>query len=59
MEFTQEELQNVRHLIGASTNLCAKMNYYANSNTDQNVIDLLEKVCTICTNTKTYLTEKL
>lgn len=59
MEFTQEELQNVRHLIGASTNMCAKLNYYCNSSTDENVKNLLEQVCTLCTNVKSYLTEKL
>ena len=59
MEFTQEELQNVRHIIGASTNFCAKAKYYANSDSDEKVKTLLEKICTTCTGVKTYLTEQL
>ncbi len=59
MEFTQEELQNIRHLAGASTNLCAKITYYSNSIPDEEVKHLFTKVCDTCTELKSYLVEKL
>lgn len=59
MELTQEELQNLRHIIGACTNTCAKVKYYSNSDADENAKILLDKVCTLCTEVKTYLTEEL
>lgn len=56
---TQEELQNIRHLVGMSTGLCDKMNFYQRSVTDENEINLFKSICQSMTNAKDYLTNQL
>ncbi|MEG0072956.1 MAG: hypothetical protein RR922_00710 [Clostridia bacterium] len=59
MEFTQEELQNVRHLIGASCTLSKKVNYYSTCINDQNATELLSKIEKAAKDNETYLCGKL
>lgn len=55
----QIELQNVRHICGHSANFCEKINYYKTLTQDQNVIGVLDKLCTACTELKTELCNML
>lgn len=55
----QIELQNVRHICGHSANFCEKINYYKTLTQDQNVIGVLDKLCTQCTELKTELCNML
>jgi hypothetical protein len=55
----QIELQNIRHLCGHSTNFCEKISYYKTLSNDANVTDVLDTICTTCTNLKTELSNLL
>lgn len=55
----QIELQNIRHICGHSTNFCDKIAYYKTLTQDTNVTDVLDQVCTECTNLKTELSNML
>ncbi|MCX8074410.1 MAG: hypothetical protein N2749_02345 [Clostridia bacterium] len=41
----QVELQNIRHICGMCSNLCSKIEYYKTLSTDQNLLDVFQKVC--------------
>ena len=55
----QQELQDIRHTCGASSSLCKKLNYFKTVVTDQNALDILNKICTSCDNLKQDLISKL
>ncbi len=59
MDFTQEELQNIRHIVGASSGLSKKVKYYSSCISDQNAIEILERIDTALTDNKNYLCGKL
>lgn len=59
MEFTQEELQNIRHIYGASCNFSKKVKYYSTSISDKNATEILDKIDTALTDNKNYLCGKL
>ncbi len=52
----QIEIQNIRHICGHSANFCEKINYFKTLTQDTNVTDVLDSLCTECTNLKTELT---
>lgn len=54
-DLTQEELQNIRHLVGMSTGLCGKMDFYQRSVTDENEINVFKSICQCMTNAKDYM----
>lgn len=55
----QIELQNIRHLCGHGSNFCKKISYYKTLTNDVNVTDVLDTICTECTNLKTELSNML
>ena len=55
----QIELQNIRHICGHSANFCQKISYYKTLTNDVNVTNVLDEICTTCTNLKTELTNLL
>ena len=55
----QIELQNLRHICGHSSNFCEKINYFKTLTQDTKVIEVLDSICTECTNLKTELTGML
>jgi len=55
----QIELQDIRHLCGASTGFCTKIEYYKTLITDKNALQILNKICNTCTNLKEDLCNKL
>ena len=55
----QMELQDIRHACGASSSLCKKLEYYKTVVTDQNALDIFNKVCTSCDDLKQDLTSHL
>ena len=59
MELTQEELQNIRHLIGSSSNLVKKMDYYCTSVSDENACNILQKIKSTAMTTKESICQKL
>ena len=48
----QIEIQNIRHICGHATNFCDKINYFKTLTQDQNITEVLDSVCTICTTLK-------
>lgn len=55
----QMELQDIRHACGASSSLCKKIEYFKTIVTDQNALDILNKICNSCDNLKQDLISKL
>ena len=55
----QQELQDIRHACGASSSLCKKLKFYQTIITDQNALDILNKICTSCDYLKQDLISKL
>ena len=55
----QMELQDIRHACGASSSLCDKIEYFKTIVTDQNALDILNKICTSCSNLKQDLISHL
>ena len=55
----QMELQDIRHAIGASSSLCKKLEYYKTIVTDQNALDIFNKICNSCDDLKQDLTSHL
>ena len=55
----QMELQDIRHTCGASSSMCKKIAYYSTIVTDQNALDIMNKICSTCTNFKEDLISKL
>lgn len=55
----QMELQDIRHTCGACSGLCKKLNFYKTIITDQNALDILNKICTSCDNLKQDLIASL
>lgn len=55
----QIEIQNIRHICGHATSFCEKINYYKTLTQDQNVTEVLDTICTTCTNMKSELTNML
>ena len=51
----QIEIQNIRHIVGHCSNFCEKINYYKTLTQDTNVTDVLDSLCTECTNVKSEL----
>lgn len=52
MELNQMELQNIRHTCNACSATCKKLNYYTTSITDQNAVQILNKICNTCDSIK-------
>lgn len=48
----QIELQDLRHICGATTGFCAKIEYYKTLVNNQNGTDILKKICTTCSSIK-------
>lgn len=55
----QMELQDIRHTCGASSSFCDKLEYFKTIVTDQNALDIMNKLCTSCDNFKQDLISKL
>ena len=55
----QIEIQNIRHICGACTNICDKVSYYKTLTQDANVTDVLDEICTESKSLKTALSEIL
>lgn len=55
----QMELQDIRHACGASSSLCTKIGYFKTIVTDQNALDILNKICTTCDSLKQDLISNL
>ncbi len=55
----QIELQDTRHICGTATGFCTKIEYYKTLITDQNGIDILNKICKTCSSLKEDLIQKL
>lgn len=55
----QMELQDIRHTCGACSSLCKKLEYYKTVITDQNALDILNKICTSCDDLKQDLINSL
>lgn len=51
----QIELQNIRHICGHCGNFCDKIEYYKTLTQDQNLIDVLNKICAEAKSLKTEL----
>lgn len=51
----QIEIQNIRHICGASTNICDKISYYKTLTQDTNVTDIFDEICSEATNLKSEL----
>lgn len=51
----QIEIQNIRHICGASTNICDKISYYKTLTQDTNVTDIFDEICGEATNLKSEL----
>ena len=41
----QIEIQNIRHICGACTNICDKISYYKTLTQDTNVTDIFDEIC--------------
>lgn len=55
----QIEIQNIRHICGACTNICDKISYYKTLTQDTNVTDIFDEICTEGTNLKSELSALL
>lgn len=55
----QIELQDTRHICGAATGFCTKIEYYKTLVNDQNATDILTKICKTCSSLKEDLTQNL
>lgn len=55
----QIEIQNIRHICGHSANFCEKTNYFKTLTQDQNITEVLDNLCTECTNIKSELSNML
>jgi hypothetical protein len=55
----QIELQDTRHICGAATGFCTKIEYYKTLVTDETATNILTKLCTTCTSLKQDLIAKL
>ncbi len=55
----QIELQDTRHICGAATGFCTKIEYYKTLVNDENGTNILSKLCTTCTSLKQDLIAKL
>lgn len=55
----QMEIQDIRHTCGACTGLCSKIEYYKTITNDQNMVEIMTKICTTCTNLKQDLINEL
>ncbi|MEG2645461.1 MAG: hypothetical protein RSA08_00300 [Clostridia bacterium] len=55
----QIELQNIRHICSHSTNFCNKINYYKTLTNDKNATEVLDEICTQCTNIKQDLSNMI
>lgn len=51
----QIEIQNIRHICGASTNICDKISYYKTLTQDTKVTDIFDEICSEATNLKSEL----
>lgn len=51
----QIEIQNIRHICGASTNICDKIAYYKTLTNDAKVTGSLDELCNELTTLKTDL----
>lgn len=51
----QIEIQNIRHICGACTNICDKITYYKTLTQDTNVTDIFDEICEESTNLKSEL----
>ncbi|MBR6641866.1 MAG: hypothetical protein IKL08_06720 [Clostridia bacterium] len=52
----QIELQDLRHICGATTGFCIKIEYYKTLVNDSTGTDILTKLCTTCNSIKQDLT---
>ena len=55
----QMELQDIRHTCGASSSFCTKLKFYETIITDQNALEILNKICNSCDDLKQDLIAKL
>lgn len=55
----QIEIQNIRHICGHSASFCDKLDYFKTLTEDQNIIQVLDDLCTECNNIKTELSGML
>lgn len=55
----QIEIQNIRHLVGNMSGICAKSIYYKTLTQDQNLSKKYDGICTVCTSLKNKLTSLL
>lgn len=55
----QIEIQNIRHICGHSASFCDKLDYFKTLTEDQNIIQVLDDLCTECKNIKTELSGML
>lgn len=55
----QIEIQNIRHICGHSKSFCDKINYFKTLTQDQNITEVLDNLCTTCTNLKSELSNML
>ncbi len=55
----QIEIQDIRHICGAATGFCTKIEYYKTLIKDQNGIDVLTKICNSLTSLKQDLSGRL
>ena len=53
------ELQDIRHTCGASSSLCKKLEYYKTVVSDQNILDIFNKIGTSCDDLKQDLISHL
>lgn len=51
----QIEIQNIRHICGASTIICDKIAYYKTLTQDTNVTDIFDEICAESTSLKSEL----
>lgn len=55
----QMELQDIRHMCGACTGFCTKIEYYKTITNDENAVDIMTKICDCCNNLKENLIDML
>ena len=55
----QIEIQNIRHICGACTNICDKIAYYKTLTEDTNVTDIFDEICAESTNLKSEISSLL
>ena len=58
-KLNQIEIQNIRHICGHSATFCKKLNYFNSLTQDQNIIEVLDSICTECTDIKNELSSML